>query len=203
MVNSNMHHNREPRAAGCKHAAMTWQRKKERTNEKKKKRIPTTSCSWLFSSYSLINPMFVFEVTAFKSNCILEKKKKNPPCCAYSCRQATCTWAGLDMMWVAPGRCRSSSTPDCLKIRSHSRSAHMLWFPYPVSTWMAVDGIKNAVWDPLKYTQVYTTFIEDRHKSVNGEKSYIDWYGLLISWQIVIMYSGYIRKRKYRKQKLK
>ncbi len=34
-----------------------------------------TPPSRLFSSYSLINPTFVFEVTAFKSNRNLEKKK--------------------------------------------------------------------------------------------------------------------------------
>ncbi len=39
-------------------------------------------------------------------------------------------------------------------------------FLYPVSTWMAVNGLKNAAWHLLKQTHghIWTTFVEDSQK---------------------------------------
>ncbi len=98
--------------------------KKERKKEKERKNLyhilhaavgRITPPSWSFSSYSLINLTFVFKVVAFKSNCNLEK---NPPCWAYSCRQATHTRAGLDTMWAAHH--------ENIPLQTVTKSAHSL-----------------------------------------------------------------------------
>ncbi len=66
-------------------------------------------------------------------------------------------------------------------------------FLYPVSTWIAVTGLQNAVWDLLKYTHGgILTSVEDGAISAYSEKSQKGQYGPLSDtsdWHVPVLYS--------------